>query len=194
MKRNNDDGDYAFDQVHEDPDSAYNMNKSNCPKCNGNRKDMPCAYPEDCHYNNDIKRFEDDGSLCLYSDYLELKEQLDQSKQEAKSLANALHKRHYSEVTDWELCDTVPGMITQIDNMAAGMSNDLEDYREKYRELLQAVANSMKSEDESSHKFLYYELLMAVHNKWPNETRHETALRYIQQAETSDNKCAQEAE
>jgi len=29
----------------------------------------------------------------------------------------------------------------------------------------------------------YYELLYAVQNKFPDETRHETALRYIQQAE-----------
>ncbi len=29
----------------------------------------------------------------------------------------------------------------------------------------------------------YNELLMAVENKYPNETRHETALRYIKQAE-----------
>ena len=31
---------------------------------------------------------------------------------------------------------------------------------------------------------LYNELLFAVGNKYPNETRHQTALRYIQDAET----------
>lgn len=31
---------------------------------------------------------------------------------------------------------------------------------------------------------LYNELLFAVGNKYPNETRHQTALRYIQEAET----------
>jgi hypothetical protein len=30
----------------------------------------------------------------------------------------------------------------------------------------------------------YYELLYAVARKFPNETRHETALRYIREAET----------
>ena len=30
---------------------------------------------------------------------------------------------------------------------------------------------------------LYYELLYAVVRKFPNETRHETALRYIREAE-----------
>jgi hypothetical protein len=31
----------------------------------------------------------------------------------------------------------------------------------------------------------YYELLGAVDNKYPDETRHETALRYIRSAEKS---------
>lgn len=34
---------------------------------------------------------------------------------------------------------------------------------------------------------LYHELLYAVTKKFPNETRHQTALRYIQQAEQFDN-------
>jgi hypothetical protein len=33
----------------------------------------------------------------------------------------------------------------------------------------------------------YNELLFAVGNKYPNETRHETALRYIRAAENSAN-------
>ena len=34
----------------------------------------------------------------------------------------------------------------------------------------------------------YYELLYSVEQKWPNESRHQTALRYIQQAERN-SKC-----
>ena len=33
---------------------------------------------------------------------------------------------------------------------------------------------------------LYQELLMAVVRKWPNESRHETALRYIREAERQE--------
>ena len=33
------------------------------------------------------------------------------------------------------------------------------------------------------HEELYYELIYAVGRKHPNETRHQTALRYIQEAE-----------
>ena len=39
---------------------------------------------------------------------------------------------------------------------------------------------------------LYEELLFAVGNKYPGETRHQTALRYIQRAEVpriSDAQC-----
>uniref|UniRef100_A0A6M3KQZ9 Uncharacterized protein n=1 Tax=viral metagenome TaxID=1070528 RepID=A0A6M3KQZ9_9ZZZZ len=33
----------------------------------------------------------------------------------------------------------------------------------------------------------YYELIMSVGNKYAGETRHETALKYIKQAEIGDN-------
>ena len=33
----------------------------------------------------------------------------------------------------------------------------------------------------------YMELIMAVATKFPNESRHETALRYIEQAENRSN-------
>ena len=39
----------------------------------------------------------------------------------------------------------------------------------------------------------YHELLYAVGNKWPGETRHETALRYIRQAEQSSSGPSQAA-
>lgn len=36
----------------------------------------------------------------------------------------------------------------------------------------------------------YRELMMAVKSKYPNESRHETALRYIKEAESDSNKTA----
>jgi len=38
----------------------------------------------------------------------------------------------------------------------------------------------------------YYELIMAVGNKYPGETRHQTALRYIRQAEHGNDQPAKE--
>ena len=39
---------------------------------------------------------------------------------------------------------------------------------------------------------LYYELILEVSKKFPNETRHETALRYIRRAETNENSPTKE--
>lgn len=39
----------------------------------------------------------------------------------------------------------------------------------------------------------YRELIMAVARKYPDETRHETALRYIMQAEAGDSRAGQDA-
>ena len=36
----------------------------------------------------------------------------------------------------------------------------------------------------------YNELIFAVHNKYPNESRHETALRYIQSYENPKDNVA----
>ena len=40
---------------------------------------------------------------------------------------------------------------------------------------------------------LYSELIYAVERKFPNETRHETALRYIREAENKVCEPAKEA-
>jgi hemerythrin-like domain-containing protein len=38
----------------------------------------------------------------------------------------------------------------------------------------------------------YNELIMTVERKWDGETRHETALRYIKQAEATTTVCAKD--
>lgn len=55
---------------------------------------------------------------------------------EATTLAMALWKRHYrAESPNFGLCDSVAGIISQIDNMTAGMSNDLATLRQRVAEL-----------------------------------------------------------
>ena len=54
-----------------------------------------------------------------------LLDQLSAAKSEADSLATSMHKRHYSDVTQWGLCDTPAAVITQIDNMVAGLNEKL---------------------------------------------------------------------
>ena len=48
------------------------------------------------------------------------------------------------------------------------------------------LKSSIKTTDEV---LLYQELIMAVTTKFPNETRHQTALRYIVTAENRKSKC-----
>lgn len=45
------------------------------------------------------------------------------------------------------------------------------------------AGNCQRRIAEPNHKALYMELLYAVASKFPNETRHQTALRYIKQRE-----------
>ena len=44
--------------------------------------------------------------------------------------------------------------------------------------------------DTTDYKELYLSLIYLIQNKHPGETRHETAARYIRQAEESNNEPA----
>ena len=46
---------------------------------------------------------------------------LAEAKREALYLAKTLHRLHYSHVTQWKPLDDVAGIISQIDNMVAGL-------------------------------------------------------------------------
>jgi len=48
----------------------------------------------------------------------------DAAMREALSLAHILHKNHYSDVTQWVPLDDPAGVITQIDNMVAGIVSE----------------------------------------------------------------------
>lgn len=39
----------------------------------------------------------------------------------AKTLAVAIHAKHYADVKHWQPLDTVIGLLTQIDNMTSGL-------------------------------------------------------------------------
>jgi hypothetical protein len=44
---------------------------------------------------------------------------------QAQNLAECLHKKHYSDVTQWRVADDLEGVISQIDNMTAGLFRTL---------------------------------------------------------------------
>lgn len=54
-----------------------------------------------------------------------------------------------------------------------------------------AALSALKARIEAGVAGKYNELLFAVGNKYPNESRHETALRYIRQAESLPSGPAQ---
>jgi hypothetical protein len=61
----------------------------------------------------------------------------------------------------------------------------------KIRAALNFVEAAKRSTNTGSHAILqqqYNELLFAVARKFPNKSRHQTALRYIQQAESNSSK------
>ena len=58
----------------------------------------------------------------------ERSEELEQAKSEANSLAMSIFNRHYKEnsTVGFKLIDSVPGVISQIDNMTAGLFERIE--------------------------------------------------------------------
>lgn len=83
--------------------------------------------------------------------------------------------------------------IEEFDYMVNNINFDAplstQDY-DKYKALLHKVAR--QTEEKMIEK--YNELIMAVEKKHEGETRHETALRYIKQAESSLSLEAKENE
>jgi hypothetical protein len=60
-------------------------------------------------------------------------------------------------------------------------------------ELDAALAAAPRGAPQGDHGKLYYELLFAVYRKHPNESRHETALRYIRNAERGSDQATASA-
>ena len=55
----------------------------------------------------------------------ELEAHLGEAKREAESLAMSLWKKYYKKDSPrFELCDSVAGVISQIDNMTTGLAGD----------------------------------------------------------------------
>ncbi len=62
------------------------------------------------------------GEWVGYDDYATLARQLAEAEREATQLAQWLWRHHWSDVAPkWEPCDSLPGVLSQIDNMIAAM-------------------------------------------------------------------------
>ena len=76
----------------------------------------------------------------LYKDIATIKAENAAAMNEASTLALAIHRRYYlKESPNFELCDSVAGIISQIDNMAAGLLNDNAALVEAAREVVKVL-------------------------------------------------------
>jgi hypothetical protein len=77
--------------------------------------------------------------------------QLAQAHSEASSLAMAMWRTDYQKVSpNFELSDSVAGIITQIDNMHSGALIRLEGAKEMLRQLRERLASAMEWEKVSA--------------------------------------------
>ena len=68
----------------------------------------------------------------------------DEGKREADILATLLWERHYKDAApDWKLLNTVSGVISQIDNMTAGIVAELDELREEIEDLKHDISSAM---------------------------------------------------
>ena len=90
-------------------------------------------------------------------------------------MSNNIEKIYYDLPHEWQdKCKDEDGNL--IDGMDDG-----------YSEILDVIGDYIVHlEDTRPNDAKYEELLMAVARKFPNESRHETALRYITEAEARD--------
>lgn len=70
------------------------------------------------HYYDDGKAYADKRIAALEAELAKVREY-------ATTLARSMHRQHYTETApNWQPLDDVLGLLTQIDNMYAGLRND----------------------------------------------------------------------
>ena len=82
--------------------------------------------------SNDDIMIERQASTILkqHAEIEQLREALGRAHREALSLAQSIWRSEYRRKSpDWEPCDTVAGIITQIDNMYAGVRRQRDEAR-----------------------------------------------------------------
>ena len=93
------------------------------------------------------------------------------------------------EANDASYCESDPEWLIGCCGTMYGATKDI--LRAEWNTRAETAA--IRAERDEALRVLradYDELLMAVEHKYPNETRHQTALRYIEQAETSSGSDA----
>ena len=76
-------------------------------------------------------------------------------------------------------------------NLSETRSDKIHDVYEKFPLIAQTLLDLI-SENEKKDK-RYFELIMAVETKSPNESRHDTALRYIKESQNKTQVAQKES-
>jgi septal ring factor EnvC (AmiA/AmiB activator) len=69
----------------------------------------------------------------------EAREELRKASVEANTLATSIQKAEYPDAKDFELLDSVAGVISQIDNMYAGVRQQRDEARQQRDRLAEAL-------------------------------------------------------
>lgn len=68
--------------------------------------------------------------------------ELEEARREAEQLATSIWKTEFREqAPEWELCDSAAGVITQIDNMYAGIRQQRDEARFGYNALHRRISH-----------------------------------------------------
>lgn len=130
-----------------------------------------------CNYNHTVGA-DCLGSMCEYCKKIRCKCYQKQSWEETlENIIRGILSRYENKFNfDFKAAERSWGK-------KAGMENFL---REEFSSAIkQAIKTREREISEESNK--YHELIMAVAKKYPGETRHQTAIRYIQERENQQN-------
>ncbi len=97
---------------------------------------------------------------------------------EVRALCSHLWARHYRDkVPNWLPLDTLPGVISQLDNMTAGVSNDIDEMTAKFKEAITDLAAAR-----DKNRVLNVELAKAGNLRGELKARAEKAEDLLERA------------
>lgn len=115
------------------------------------QSDPFALYQKLCEATAKISQWENDFDL-MKRERDEAREELAEAKREAENLAKSIYRSEYSDNdTDWELLDSVAGVISQIDNMYAGVREQRD---EAIRLLKLCADHTITTYQEEAEEFL----------------------------------------
>lgn len=115
---------------------------------------------------------------------------IDIEKMEAAALAAKNALSHDIEYEQFDEIVTPSAVLELIERLKTAES-ELSACRVEHGGVRDSYLNyKMKFEAAEKEAVKYQELIYTIGRKFPNETRHETALRYIRQAEASSHSNA----